>query len=141
MKLNVTRIQMWSTSIEDRAGGAAEKLGLLAKAGARFEFVFARRTLEQPGQGVLFVYPVKGAKLIRAAGEAGFAKNDDIQALRIEEKDAPGVAAKITGALAAADISFRAVSASVIGSKFVSYLALDTEADVAKAASLLKKLS
>ena len=141
MKLKISRTDMWTVTIEDRAGGAAEKLEPLAKAGANFEFVFARRTPEQPGKGLLVLCAVKGAKVTRAAADAGFAKPDNLHAVRIEGADKPGTTAKITGAIAAAGINFRALSATATGAKFVSYLALDTADDAAKAVGVLKKLS
>ncbi len=145
MKLKISRTDMWTVTIEDRAGGAAEKLEPLAKAGANFEFVFARRTPEQPGKGLLVLCTVlctvKGAKVTRAAADAGFAKPDNLHAVRIEGADKPGTTAKITGAIAAAGINFRALSATAMGAKFVSYLAFDTADDAAKAVGVLKKLS
>lgn len=141
MKLKISRTDMWTATIEDRAGGAAEKLEPLAKAGANFEFVFARRTPEQPGKGLLVLCTVKGAKVTRAAADAGFAKPDNLHAVRIEGANKPGTTAKITGAIAAAGINFRALSATAMGAKFVSYLALDTADDAAKAVGVLTKLS
>ena len=141
MKLTVNRTDLWTATIDDQAGGAAEKLEPLAKAGANFEFVFARRTPEQPGMGTVFVWPIKGAKLIRAAQEAGFAKSGNIHGLRIEGANEPGLVAKIARALADAGINFRGLSATALGKKFVSHLALDSPADAGKAASVLKKLS
>jgi hypothetical protein len=140
MALKVTKAEMWSVGIDDQAGGALRKIDPVAKAGANFEFVFARRTPEQPGRGLLFVAPVKGAKVVKAATAAGFEKPGDIQGLRIEGPDKPGMGAKIMRALANAGISFRAVSASAIGRKFISYVALDNAADVARATAVLKKL-
>src|SRR5919201_3384326 len=67
MAIKASRIDVWMTIIDDRAGGAAEKLEALAKAGADLEVVFARRTPEQPGQGILFAGPIEGAKVTRAA--------------------------------------------------------------------------
>ena len=58
MAIKASRIDVWMTIIDDRAGGAAEKLEALAKAGADLEVVFARRTPEQPGQGILFAGPI-----------------------------------------------------------------------------------
>jgi hypothetical protein len=55
MALKVGKADMWSVMIDDRAGGAAEKIEPLAKAGANFEFLLARRTPEQPGRGVIFL--------------------------------------------------------------------------------------
>lgn len=141
MKLNLSRVDMWTATIEDRAGGAADMIESLAEAGANLEFVFARRMPEQPGRGIVFVAPVKGKKAVKAAQESGLAKSEDVCALRIEGADKPGVTAHMLRALADAGISFRAISAAAIGSKFVAYLALDTAADAAKANAVLKKLS
>ena len=141
MKLTVNRADVWTVTIEDQAGGTAEKLKPLATAGANFEFVLARRTPEQPGKGILFVWPVKGAKVIRAAQEAGFAKSGNIHSVRIEGADKPGLGAKIACALADAGINFRGLSATALGRKFVSHLALDSPEDAVKAVSVLKKLS
>lgn len=141
MKLKLNRVEMWTGTIEDRAGGAADKLDPLRKAGVDLEFVFARRTAEQPGKGVLFVTPVKGRKAIKAAQEAGLAKSEDVCALRIEGTNKPGITASMVRALASAGISFRALSAACVGSKFVVYLALDTADDAARANGALKKLS
>lgn len=141
MKLKLSRVEMWTATIEDRAGGAADKLEPLGKAGVNLEFVFARRAPEQPGKGMLFVTPVKGRKAIKAAQEAGLAKSEEVCALRIEGTDKPGITANMVRALANAGISFRALSAACVGSKFVVYLALDTADDAARANVVLKKLS
>ncbi len=140
MKLRVTRTDVWSTTIDDQPGGVAAVLGPMAKAGASFEFALARRTREQPGKGVLFVLPVKGAKAIKAALEAGLAKAEGIYTVKIEGSDKPGTAATIAAALAGAGISFRGISAIAVGRKFAGYLSLDSAEDAARAVSVLKKL-
>lgn len=140
MALKVTSADTWTASIEDRVGGAAEKFEPLAEAGMNLEFAFARRTPENPGKGIMFIYPVRGAKALRAAKEAGFAKSATIHSLRIEGGDKPGVAARITRALADAGISFRGFSATALGRRFVAYVALDSAEDAARAARILKKL-
>lgn len=139
MALKVTKADIWAATIEDRAGGAADRLEALSKAGANLEMLLARRT-EQPGQGVMFVTPVKGAKALKAAQEAGFGKPQNIHSVRIEGGDKPGLGAQITRALGNAGISFRGVSAVAIGRKFISYIACDSAEDAAKAVSALKKL-
>src|SRR5687767_8814257 len=140
MALKATRADVWVVTIEDRAGGAAEKLEALAKAGANFEMVFARRTPENPGRGVLFVTPLKGAKASRAAQEMGMGKPENIHSVRIEGGDKPGLGSKIARALGNAGINFRGMSAIAIGKKFVSFVALDSAEDQARAISTLKKL-
>jgi hypothetical protein len=140
MALQITRSEVWAATIDDRVGGTAEKLEGLAKAGANFEFLLARRTPEEPGKGLLFVAPIKGAKLIRAAREAGFAKSEALQALRIEGTDKPGLIAGITQGLSGAGISFRGLSAAAVGRKFVAHLALDSAEDAKRAIAALKKV-
>ena len=140
MALKVTKSETWSTTIDDRTGGAADKIEPLAKAGANFEFVFARRTPEQPGKGLALAAPVKGAKVVQAAKAQGWEKAANIHSLRIEGANKPGIGAKILRALSGAGISFRGLSASTLGTKFVCYVALDSAEDAAKAASLLRKL-
>src|SRR6476469_3752805 len=56
MALKATKAEVWAATIEDRAGGAADKLEALARGGANLEMLLARRT-EQPGQGDIFVTP------------------------------------------------------------------------------------
>ncbi len=141
MKLKVSRTEMWTATIDDRAGGAADVLEPLAKAGASLEVLISRRAPNQPGKGVVQVSPIKGAKALRAAQEAGFAKSETAHRLRIEGGDKPGVCSKMTRALAEAGISFRSLSAAALGTKFVAYLSLDTEEDATKAAGVLRKLS
>jgi hypothetical protein len=140
MALKATKTEVWAVSIDDRAGGVAEQLEQLAGAGANFEMVLARRTPENPGKGMLFVTPVKGAKVARAAREAGMGTPPTIYTVKIEGTDRPGLGAKIARALGDAGISFRGISGIVIGKKFVSYVACDSAEDQAKAIAALKKL-
>ena len=139
MALKATKAEVWAVTIEDRAGGAADKLEALAKGGASLEMLLARRT-EQPGQGVMFVTPVKGAKAVKAAQAAGFGKPEHIHSVRVEGSDKPGLGSKIARALGDAGVNFRGVSAVAIGRKFVSYVACDSAEDAAKAIAVLKKL-
>ena len=139
MAVKASKAEVWVATIEDRAGGAADKLDALAEGGANLEMLLARRT-ETPGQGVMFVTPVKGAKAVKAAQEAGFAKPENIHSVRVEGGDKPGLGAKIARTLGDAGINFRGVSAVAIGTKFISYIACDSAEDAARAIAALKKL-
>src|SRR3970282_1094169 len=97
----------WSASLEDRAGSLAGKLDALAKAGANLEFVIARRAPEKPGTGVVFVTPIQGEAVVKAAQGAGFAVSEGLHSVRVEGPDAPGLGAKLTAALAQAGINLR----------------------------------
>jgi hypothetical protein len=140
MALKVTRVDVWAATMEDRPGGLAGKLEALAEAGANLEFVVARRVPDKPGTGVVFVAPVKGAKAVKAAAAAGFAKAESMHSVRAEGPDKPGLGARITQELAAAGINLRGLSAAAIGNCCVVYLALDTDDAAAKAMKILKKI-
>jgi hypothetical protein len=140
MAIKATRAQVWAATLEDRAGSAAAKLEALAKGGVNLEMVLTRRTPEQPGKGVMFVTPVRGARATRIAQDAGFSKPQNIHSVRIEGGDKPGLGSKIARALAGGGISFRGMNGAAVGRKFIAYLALDSAEDAAKAVSLLRKL-
>src|SRR5437868_2201762 len=140
MAIKASRNDVWMSVIDVRAGGAAETLEARAKAGADLEVVFARRTPEHSGQGILFAGPIEGAKVKRAAEEAGFKRAENIHGVRIEGSDKPGLGGKIARCLADAGISFRGMQANVIGKNFLSFVALDSEEDAAKAVKALRKL-
>jgi hypothetical protein len=141
MALKATRTDMWTCSVDDRAGGTADKLDLLARAGANLEMVFARRAPEMPDHGLLFLSPIKGAKAVRAAEAAGITRAEGIISIRVEGGDQPGLGARMSRALGNAGVSFRGLTAIVVGKKFISYIALDSAADATKAIAVLKKLS
>jgi len=140
MALKVTRVDTWAATIEDRPGGLALKLKALAEAGANLEMVIARRRPDQPGKGVVYVAPLKGAKVGRAAEAAGFAKAQGMHSVRAEGPDQPGLGARITQGLAEAGVNLRGLSAAAIGKKCVVYLAIDTAEDAATAVSALRKI-
>jgi hypothetical protein len=139
MPLNIRQVKVWSATIEDRPGGLAAKLDALAKAGANLEFVIARRAPEQPGTGVVFVTPLEGEAVVKAAQGAGFHVSDSLHSVRLEGPDEPGLGARITAALAQAGINLRGLSAAAVGNRMVCYLALDTSTEASKAVEGLKR--
>jgi hypothetical protein len=140
MALNAERVDTWTASIADQPGSLAAKLSALANAGVNLEFVIARRTPEKPGKGVVFVTPIQGSAGSRAARRTGFAKTKSLHTVRIEGPDKPGQGAKITQALAEKGLNLRGLSASAIGNKFVTHIALDSAVEAVKAVKLLKAL-
>jgi len=138
MALQVTRVQVWMASMQDKPGGLAGKLVALARAGASLEFVFARRAAGQPG-GVVFLAPLKGAAQIRTAKAVGFASSSRLHTVRVAGADKPGLAAKLTQKVAAAGLNLRGLSAMALNKRGVMYLAFDSAADAAAAVRALKK--
>jgi len=141
MDLIVERVDVWAASIKDQPGGVANKLTALAEAGADLEFIVARRSPEKPGAGVVFVTPLRGDREIAAAGQVGFTSASGLHSVRVEGPNEPGIAAKLAQELAKAGINLRGLSAAVIGTRFIIYLALDTGDDAAKAVDVLKAMS
>ena len=139
MALSISRAELWAVGIEDQAGGLASKLEGLAATGANLEFVFARRSPEDPGKGVAFVTPIKGAKQKLAARNLGFQPLERIGTVRIEGTDSAGLSAKITKALAEKNLTLRGYSGSTIGKRVVTYLAFDSQADAIQAVRVLKR--
>ena len=140
MALKAERVDTWAAFIKDEPGSLASKLSALAKARVNLEFVIGRRAPEKPGQGVVFVTPIKGANQCREARKAGFEKTLSLYTLRIEGPDKPGQGAKITQALADKGLNVRGLSAAAIGKKFLAHIALDSAADAANAARVIRAL-
>ncbi len=140
MALKIQKVDTWAAALEDKPGGLATKLDALAKAGVNLEFLIARRAPDKPGKGVVFVTPISGAAEIRAAKAAGFAKTNSLHTLRVEGADKKGACAKITQKLADGRLNLRGLSAAAINKRFVAHLALDTAANAAKAARVLRAM-
>jgi len=139
MAYQISKVDVWAGTIEDRPGGLAEKLDSLSKAGVNLEFVIARRAPEKAGTGVVFMAPIKGAKQSRAAKEAGLAKTDSLRSVCVEGPDKSGLGATITCALAEAGINLRGLSAAALGRRSVVYMAFDNNTDAGKATRVPKK--
>jgi hypothetical protein len=133
----VSKVEMWTGEIEDRVGGLSAKLEAVAQGGVDLEVVVARRNPQQPGKGVVFLGPIKGAKAQQSAQTAGLRRATDLFALRVEAANKPGDCAKVTRMLADAGINLRGLSATVCGSKYVLSLGFDTEDAAAQAARVL----
>jgi hypothetical protein len=138
MRIEVSRVDVWAASIEDRPGGLAEKLDVLAQAGVDLEFIVARRSSSSPGIGVVFVTPIKGPKQVRAARKAGFEKTKSLHGIRISTGNKPGFGAELTRQFAGAGLNLRGFSGAAITNRAIIHAAFDSEADAAKAMRLLK---
>ena len=139
MAYSIKKVDVWAAEIDDRPGGLAAKLEALANAGASLEFIIGRRQPDKPGTGVVFLTPLKTGKQKQAASAAGFSTASNLQSVRVEGPDKPGLGTKMTRALAEAGINLRGISAAALGRRSVSYLAFDGAEDAANAMKLLKK--
>jgi hypothetical protein len=136
--LKVSKADVWHGEIADQPGGLDNVLGALADAGANLDCVIARRQPENPGTGIVFITPVKGRKVVAAAQGVGLSPAQNIATLRIEGPNKAGMGRKVTEAISTAGINLRGLSAAVIGTKFVAYLAFDSVEDAGKASRALR---
>jgi hypothetical protein len=140
MSFKWDRVHVWSGEVRDQAGGVADKLAHLAQAGANLEYVFTKRLLNKPGEGVLFVAPVTGPAQVRAAKAAGLHEVDYPVVRRIEGDNVAGLAHHLTQQWAMAGISLQGLTMAVLSNKFVGYAAFDTVQDANRAAQILADL-
>jgi hypothetical protein len=133
----VEHVDVWAATIEDRPGGLAYVLAELREAGADLQFIIARRA--EPGKGVVFVTPLRGDREIAAAAQVGFNVTRTLHSVRVMGPDRPGIAAQLTKKLADGRINLRGFSASVIGTQFLAYVAVDSLDDANKVIEILEK--
>ncbi|WP_175821823.1 amino acid-binding protein [Burkholderia sp. BCC0419] len=139
MELSVERVDVWAATIEDKPGGLAAVLSALRTAGADLQFIVARRTSEAPGKGVVFVAPLQGEAVIRAATQVGFSVTPSVHSVRVMGLDQMGIIGQLTQMLADGAINLRGVSAAVLGSQFIAYFAVDSVDDADKAIDILQR--
>jgi len=137
MAYEVTKVEVWTREIDDRAGSLAAALEPLAKAGVDLVFMIARRYAHVAGKGVVFVGGIAGPAT-KEAETAGFKRASGLVGLRVEGPNKPGDAYEVAKLLSGAGINLRGVSATVIGPKYVQIMAFDSAADADKAASVLR---
>ena len=130
-------VDVWAATIKDRAGALAYVLAELREAGADLEFIIARRA--EPDEGVVFVTPLRGDREIAAAAQAGFNVAYTLHSVRIMGRDRPGIGAELTQKLSDGGINLRGFSASVIGTQFLAYAAVDSLDDANKVIEILEK--
>jgi len=138
MELYVEHVDVWAATIDDTPGSLSGALAILRDAGANLQSIISRRAPEAPGKGVVFVTPLQGDREISAAAQAGFNVTHTLHSVRAMGKDHQGIAAELTQKLADAGINLRGFSASVIGTQFVAYVAVDSLEHARKAIDILK---
>jgi hypothetical protein len=139
MDLLVEHVDVWAASIQDKPGALATVLAELRESGADLQFIIARRAPEAPGKGVVFVTPLQGDREIAAAAQLGFNVTRTVHSVRVMGPDRRGIAAELTRKLADKGINLRGFSASVIGTQFVAYVAVDSPEDATRAVEILEK--
>ena len=95
MSFSVTKVDIWTSKIEDKPGGLAKVLGALGNAGGSLDCVIARRDPSKAGTGVVFLTPAKGAAVRKAAQSVDLAPAKNVATLKVEGDDAAGLGGRI----------------------------------------------
>jgi len=140
MRFRLDRVHVWAGEVDDRPGGVATKLAVLAKADANLQFVFTQRRPDKPGTGILYVAPVTGPEQQKEAKAVGLHEVHDPVVLRVEGDNEAGLAHRLTQQWALAGISFQGLTMATTNGRFVGYAMFDTVADSNKAATILADL-
>ena len=138
MPVTVKKITLWRKEVDNQAGMLAGTLEPLASAGADLHVVMGYRYPGNEAKAVIELHPLAGKKVTSAAQQVGLAASS-IPTLLVEGDNKPGLAHKIAQAVAEAGVNLSFLVAQVLGKRFVATLGFETEADVKKAASLIKK--
>jgi UTP:GlnB (protein PII) uridylyltransferase len=116
----------------------ARMLESLTQAGARLEFMVARRVTERTSR--VFVAPLTGKKQKDAARYLDMVPAAGMHAVRIEGPDRVGLGAEIARTVAASGVNIRGASAATIGRKSVFYLAFRTDDELKTAIRTVRRL-
>ena len=137
--LIVNRVDVWAASTVDKPGGLSGILKGLYEAGADLDFIIARRTPEKPGEGVVFLTPIRGDAEVEAASTLGFNLTSSVAAVRVEGDNVPGAAAGLTDLIADAGINIRGFSLAIIGPRYIAYIGFHSIEDADAAVNLIQE--
>lgn len=138
MAVTVRKAVLWRKEIENRPGVLATTLESLARARADLKVVMGYRFPGMESQGAVEVYPVSGKTAGEAARGAGL-RESEIPTLVVEGDNRSGLGHAIAQAIADGGVNLSFVLAQVVGRKYAAVFGFESDADAARAASLIKK--
>jgi len=138
MPVSVSKVDIWTAEISDQAGALDRILSAVANAGGNLECVIGRRNPAKPGSGHVYLTPIKGAKVQKAARDVGLSLAANISTLRVEMPNKPGQGHTLMAAIASAGINVRGVSAAGAGTKTIAYIGFDSKEDADRALKAIK---
>ena len=134
------RVHVYHAAVDDKPGGTAAKLKVLAEAGVHLEYVHSERNPDKPGSGDLYVAPKQVKGEFDLTRKSGFHEVQEPIVMRFEGDDSSGLGSRVTLAWEAAGINLHGLMMAVVAGKFVGYATFDHADDANKAAVLLSDL-
>lgn len=140
MAVNIKKIVLWRSEVENKPGVLAKILEPLANAGVDLQVVMGYRYPGNELKAAVEVYPVSGKKPLAAAQGSGLSASS-IPTLLVEGDNKPGLGHAIAQAISDAGINLAFLVAQVIGRRYSVILGFESEEDTRKAAALIKKVT
>ncbi len=131
------KVDVWVGDILNRPGSLARVLEALDAAGADLEFLVARQVSRNTSR--VFLSPLRTAAQRRAAADVGLVRAENMHSMRIEGPNKPGLAARISRALADAGLNIRGVSAARQNAKVALYFGFSSADDLKAAVRVAKR--
>jgi hypothetical protein len=137
MGVTVKKITLWRGKVENRPGRLAEVLAPAATTRTDLKVVMGYR---EPGeaQAVIELFPVGGKKLTAAMAGAGLGPSA-IPTLLVTGDNRAGLCEGMARGVADAGINIAFVVAQAVGRQFSAVFGFESEADAARATTLIKK--
>lgn len=131
------KVDVWVGDILNRPGSLARVLEARDAAGADLEFLVARQVSRNTSR--VFLSPLRTAAQRRAAADVGLVRAENMHSMRIEGPNKPGLAARISRALADAGLNIRGVSAARQNAKVALYFGFSSADDLKTAVRVAKR--
>jgi hypothetical protein len=137
MAVTVKKITLWRGKVENRPGKLADVLAPAATTRTDLKVVMGYR---EPGeaQAVIELFPVGGKKLTAAMAAAGLGPSA-IPTLLVTGDNRAGLCEAMARGVADAGINMAFVVAQAVGKQFSAVFGFESEADAARATTLIKK--
>lgn len=137
MSVEVKRAQVWKIDTPNTPGTLASTLAPLAESKANLDLVMGYSTPDRTAATVE-VYPVDTPSAQRAARSVGFRKSD-IPCVTVTGRNEPGLARRITSALAEVGINLNFFIAQTVDSRFAGIFGFEAQSEADLAVTILRK--
>jgi hypothetical protein len=137
MAITVKKAKLWRKEVAHQPGVLADVLEPLAATGTNLRVVMGYALPGEANWAAIELFPITGAKAIRAAKAAGLAASP-IACLLVAGDDRAGLGAKMARAVADAGVNISFLMAEVIGRKFSAVFGFAGDADADAAAKAIK---
>jgi hypothetical protein len=137
MSILVKRAQVWKIDTPNTPGTLASTLSPLAESKVDLDLVMGYSTHDRTAATVE-VFPVDNPRAQRAARSVGFRKSE-IPCVTVTGRNEPGLARRITSALAEVGINLNFFIAQTVDSRFAGIFGFEAQSEADLAVKILRK--